>query len=225
MSQTIYLAKATRSEVKEELMLLQPTFRYSITQLTGKKSFIHEGFILAKLGKVVNICYRKDGLQLQELEEALKDVLCGKEVPEALARKEAMELLEKHQLREAAKQHLTSAALRKQKDYELIRLAEHLYAIHSPLTVANDQVLECYLASCLRSRKQKSKRNEYHREAFKKQTIKIIQGFQQKAFIEELQLEFPEVFSNVEVAEKIEKNLLDAEQEVVYEEAMFGDLK
>jgi len=224
MSHTIYLAKATRSEVATELNLLQPTFRYSVTQQTGKKSFIHEGFILAKLGNVVNIVYRKDGIKLQELEEALADILLDKEVSSGLAYKQSLFLLEKHSLRDAARQHLASAALKKQSDYHLIRLAEFLYAVHSPLTVANDQVLECYLASCLRSKKQKSKRNEYHREAFKKQTIKIIQGFQQAAFIEELKLEFPEIFEKEAIKEAIEKNLDRVKQEEVYEEAMFGEM-
>jgi urease gamma subunit len=220
---TIYLAKATRSEIAEELSLLVPIYRFQVTQLTGKKNFLSEGFIVTKLGKVVNICYKKDGLQLQELEEALIALLVDKEIPEHIARKEALEYLEKHQLRDAAKQHLTSAALKKQQDYQLIRLAEYLYSIHSPLTVANDQVLECYIASCLRSRKQRSKRNEYHREAFKKQTIRIIQGFQQKEFVEELMLEFPEVFEREEIKEVVENNLKNEQQERILNDTLWGE--
>ena len=198
MSQTIYLTKATRSEVAEELSLLSPTYHFAWLQETGKKNFISEGFKLCKLGRVINIVYKKDGLKLQDLEEAIKEAFADKDVPERFAKKEAMELLERHDLRELAKQHLTSAALKRQDDFKLIRVAEYLHSVHSPLTVENDKIIETFLASCLYEKKQKTKKASYHKDSFKKDVIRLIQKFQKDAFVEELQLEYPEVFEGLD---------------------------
>ena len=191
---TIYIAKATRTNVAEQLHSLSTLFNYKVTQATGKKSFIQEGFTLTRLGNTVTVSYKKDGISLEALEEELKKAFEVPNISKTLAYSQAVELLRKHSLKELADKHLTSKALRNHSDYDLIQVVEYLYAIHGDKFSNSMSVLPNFLAACLNSKAKRNKKTEYHQQAFRKQAILLIQSMQSEAYIEELKQEFPAIF-------------------------------
>ncbi len=191
---TIYLTKATRSQVAQELQSIASVMKFTIKQATGKRNFLSEGFTLSKLDRVVEVKYAKDGYNLYQLPMLLTEAFAEEVIPEKIAYKEALALLQQDSLKEASRKHYTSNALRKQDDFELVKLAEYLLGFHSEDFTDGGLVLKCYLSSCLMVKFRGSKRNKFHKESFRKQVIRLIQSMQQSEFVEELKREFPEVF-------------------------------